>query len=139
MSLYGPSPESSATACSSGHDHFLFAQPVYVNDPDGKPLPIFQAGEHYKYVGKLHFTVDKGKVTMNDYAIINVDAAVRADSSIQGIVEDLKSGITAKFGDLYHTVIGEAKSEVTKRYDQAQKLDCVSSVWPCKAEGNCHC
>ncbi len=105
-----------------GHDHYLFSQPVFVNDPDGKRVAIFQAGEHYKYVGKLHFTVENGNVTMNDYSIVDVDASVPPEPTIQGVVEFLKSGVIEQFGDLYHTVIGTARNDVTKRFDLKSPL-----------------
>ncbi|MBK5285597.1 MAG: 5'-nucleotidase C-terminal domain-containing protein, partial [Bacteroidia bacterium] len=100
-----------------GHDHYLFQQPVMVNNQTGNPVPVFQAGEHYKYIGKLHFTVDNGTVIMNDYRIVNVDAAVPFEPSVQSVVEILKQGVIAQFGDIYHTVVGNAVSEATKKYD----------------------
>ena len=100
-----------------GHDHYLFEQPVMISNPDGRNVPIFQAGEHYKYVGKLHFSVDNGEVTITDYEMLAVNESVPAEPSIQAVIEGLKEGVIAKFGDLYHSAIGTAVSEVTKRYD----------------------
>jgi 5'-nucleotidase / UDP-sugar diphosphatase len=101
------------------HDHFLFQQPIMVANPIGKPTPIFQAGEYYKYIGELHFTVDNQTVTMNDYHIITVDSTVSPEPTIQGITESLKPGICEQCGDLYHTRIGFAAHELTKVYDSA--------------------
>jgi 5'-nucleotidase len=99
------------------HDHFLLQQPVMVAGPGGKQTPIFQAGEHYQYIGELHFTVDNQTVTMNDYHIITVDSTVPPEPNIQGVIESLKPGICDQFGDLYHTRIGIAVHELTKVYD----------------------
>jgi len=61
-----------------GHDHYLLEEPVTVTNINGSPVPVFQAGEHYRYIGKLHFTVDQGTVSMNDYEIVHVDKNVPA-------------------------------------------------------------
>jgi len=106
----------------SGHDHYLFEQPVLVNNAEGKTVPIVQAGEHYEHVGKLRFTVDHGSVTMDNYTMLNVDATVKPDESVQGLVEQLKQGVTAKFGDLYHTVIGRAMVGISKKFDTKTPL-----------------
>lgn len=100
-----------------GHDHYLFREPETAVNPLGEAVPILQAGEHYKHVGRLTFTVDAGDVTIGDYAILDVDASVPAVPEIQAVVEDLKAGIESQFGPMYHEVIGRAPAEVTKRYD----------------------
>jgi 5'-nucleotidase/UDP-sugar diphosphatase len=100
-----------------GHDHFVFEQPVSVRNPAGKPTLIFQAGEHYKYIGKLRFRVNHGKVYLRDYHILPVDRWVRPDPAIAGIISGLKAGIVAQYGDVYRTVVGYAKDELAKKYD----------------------
>jgi 5'-nucleotidase / UDP-sugar diphosphatase len=100
-----------------GHDHFLFEQPLSITAPSGQPTLIFQAGEHYKFVGKLRFTVDNGKVTVNDYTVLHVDGSVPPEPSIQPVIEALKAGIVDQFGDLYGTALGTATTELTKRFD----------------------
>lgn len=105
-----------------GHDHYLFDQPLVVNNPDGMPVRIFQAGEHYKYIGKLHFTVTNGAVTYDDYSLLNVDATVPQEPTIQEIVEQLKEGVIQQFGDLYHVRLGTAVHELTKRYNEQTPL-----------------
>ena len=101
-----------------GHDHYLFNQPLVVNNPNGAPVRIFQAGEHYKYIGKFHFTVNNGAVTFDDYTIVNVDASVQQEPTVQAVVEQLKEGVSQRFGDLYHTILGTTTHELTKRYDE---------------------
>jgi 5'-nucleotidase len=104
------------------HDHFLFEQPVMIANALGKKVPIFQAGEFYKYVGELHFTVDDSTVTMNDYKILPVDSTVTPDPTIQAVIENLKAGIVAQYGDLYHTELGRATHDLNKRFDPASPL-----------------
>ena len=42
-----------------GHTHTYFQQLEYVNDLDGKPVPVNQNGKHAAFVGKLKLTLDK--------------------------------------------------------------------------------
>jgi 5'-nucleotidase/UDP-sugar diphosphatase len=104
------------------HNHFLFEQPVPVKNPSGKTTLIFQAGEHYKYIGKLRFYVKHGKVYVREYHILPVDRWVRPDPTIAGIVNGLKAGIVAQYGDVYRTVVGFAKDELAKKYDPKSPL-----------------
>ena len=42
-----------------GHSHTYLQQLEYVNDLDGKPVPVDQNGKHAAFVGKLKLTLDK--------------------------------------------------------------------------------
>lgn len=97
-----------------GHDHYVFQQPIVITNPSSKPTRIVQAGENYKYVGKLKFTFNNGSITMNNYEVIPVDASVPPVPEIQGVVDYLKSGIVAQYGDVYHTVLGTSVNELYK-------------------------
>ncbi len=105
-----------------GHDHFLFNQPIPITNPSGKKTLVFQAGEHYKFIGKLRFTVNNGNVSVLDYHILSVDASVTPDPSIQAVVSSLKDGIVAQFSNIYHTELANAVKELTKRYDPNSPL-----------------
>jgi hypothetical protein len=59
---------------------------------------------------------------MNDYSIIQVNQAITADPAIQTIVDSLKAGVVAQFGDIYHTVTGTALNELSERYDTTSPL-----------------
>ncbi|MFL5742493.1 MAG: 5'-nucleotidase C-terminal domain-containing protein [Flavisolibacter sp.] len=95
-----------------GHDHLLFRTPVLINNLNGVPVPIFQAGKYYKNIGKLHFTYNNGSVVINDYSIINLDENVPKAPAIQAVIDQLKQGIVAKYGDVYHTAIATAKNDI---------------------------
>lgn len=97
-----------------GHDHYVFEQPVIVLNPSNKPTRIVQAGENYKYVGKLKFTFDNGNIVFNSYQLLPVDASVPPVPEIQEVVNYLKSGIIAHYGDVYHTILGNAIYELEK-------------------------
>ena len=66
-------------------------EPEEVMNPDGAIVRIFQAGEHYKYVGKLTFTVDAGELSIDEYTVIDVDASVPGVPEVQASVEELKA------------------------------------------------
>lgn len=100
-----------------GHDHYAFAEPVTVQNPLGSETLIFQAGEHYKYIGKLSFTVEEGVVQVDDYDLIPLDAGIPAEPSLQGIVDVLKGGIVGRYGDVYGTIIGTAERDLEKLPD----------------------
>lgn len=97
-----------------GHDHYVFQQPVVVTNPSGKSTRIVQAGENYKYVGKLKFTFDNGIITYNNYEVLPVDANIPPVPEIQGVVDYLKAGIVEQYGDVYHTVLGTSVNELYK-------------------------
>lgn len=105
-----------------GHDHYLFAQPIPITNPAGKQTLLFQAGDHYAHIGKLHFTVDNGTVKVDDYTMLTVDSSVPAEPTIQGIVDQLKQGIVAQFGDLYGTQVAVATHDLNKASDPASPL-----------------
>lgn len=106
----------------SGHDHYEFTQPVVVMDPENKPVYICQAGSYYQNIGKLNFTFDNGVVTFNNYELIPVDASVPAVPEIKAVVDDLKQGITAQFGNVYHSVDGFALRDMNTKNDPDSRL-----------------
>jgi 5'-nucleotidase/UDP-sugar diphosphatase len=104
------------------HDHFLFKKPLAIVNPTGKTTYVFQAGSFYADIGKLHFTVNQGTVTINDYSMIPVDASVQPDPAIKAIVDNLKKGVVAKFGDLYGNVVAYAVTDLFKVYDERSPI-----------------
>jgi len=42
-----------------GHSHTYFEKLEYVNDLDGRPVPVDQNGKHGAFVGRLELTFDK--------------------------------------------------------------------------------
>lgn len=95
-----------------GHDHYIFTQPVVVMNPENKPVYICQAGSYYQNIGKLKFTVDNGTVTFNNYQLIPVNAQVPAVPEIKAVLDQLKAGITAQYGNVYHTIDGLALKDL---------------------------
>ena len=105
-----------------GHDHYVFEQPISVTNAAGKATLILQAGDAYKYVGKLSLHFENGVVSMNGYQLIKVDAKVPAVAEIQAIVDQLKTGIVEQYGDVYHKVVGHAVHDIDRQYDPQSQL-----------------
>jgi 2',3'-cyclic-nucleotide 2'-phosphodiesterase (5'-nucleotidase family) len=100
-----------------GHDHVALREPIPVVNPAGQTTLIVQAGEFYEHVGKLRFTVDGEAVAFDDYRLIDVDQGVPPAPPVQAMVDSLKPGIVARYGDVYQTVLAEAAVDVRKTYD----------------------
>ncbi|HEY3489876.1 MAG TPA: bifunctional UDP-sugar hydrolase/5'-nucleotidase [Candidatus Deferrimicrobiaceae bacterium] len=95
-----------------GHDHYAFEQPISVANPGGTQTLIVQAGDHYRDVGRLRFSVEGDAFRMIDYALLPVDAKVPAAPGLQAAVDELKAGIVAQYGDVYRTVLASAEKDL---------------------------
>jgi 5'-nucleotidase len=100
-----------------GHDHYLFTEPISVTNPLGTQTLIFQAGDFYRYVGKLRITVESGSVTSTSYELLPVDASVPPEPTVAGVVSALKDGIVATWGDVYHTALGTAAHDMVDTFN----------------------
>ena len=97
-----------------GHNHYEYARPLRVTNPGGTRTLIVQAGQFYEKVGRLRLVVADGAVTFKDYALLPVDASVRSLPAVQQVVRDLKTGVVAQFGDVYHTVLARALRDIDR-------------------------
>ncbi|MGE5126982.1 MAG: 5'-nucleotidase C-terminal domain-containing protein, partial [Betaproteobacteria bacterium] len=84
--------------------------------------PAVEAGDNYLHVGKLRLTYAGGKVELDGWEVVPVDETVPPDPTIQETVEQLKQGIELKYGDVYHTVVGHAPWDLSKRYQAKSQL-----------------
>jgi len=105
-----------------GHDHFLYDAPLLLDGPAGAKVPAVQAGANYLHVGKLRLHYDGAKVTVEDWEVIPVDETVPPAPTLQPLVEQLKLGIVAQYGDVYHTVFGHAPWDLSKEFDPKSPL-----------------
>lgn len=99
---------------AGGHDHILFQQPKSVTNPLGTQTLVMQAGPNYENIGKLSFTFSNGNVTFNSYQLIPVNASVPAVPEIQAVVDYLKEGITATYGNVYTGCAGYALHDISR-------------------------
>ncbi|HMS65814.1 MAG TPA: 5'-nucleotidase C-terminal domain-containing protein [Ignavibacteria bacterium] len=100
-----------------GHDHYVFNQPLVVMNPENKPVYICQAGSYYQNIGKLKFTYKNGKVIFNNYKLIQVNASVPPVPEIKAVIDELKSGISAQFGNVFKTIDGFALKDMNADND----------------------
>jgi 5'-nucleotidase / UDP-sugar diphosphatase len=77
-----------------GHSHHAIGEVTYVNN-----IPIVQAGEFYRYVGKLRLKHDETGVTVLDYVLQEITQDIPEEPSVQLMVEGLKQGIQLKYGE----------------------------------------
>ncbi len=80
-----------------GHSHTCIEEVVYANG-----IPIVQAGNFYRYVGKLSLIYDGENTTIHNYVVQEITELIPEESSIASIVDYLKLGIIEK----YQSVIG---------------------------------
>jgi len=66
----------------SGHTHTLLTEPLVV-----KGTPIVQAGDIGRYVGKCELVIGNGSVRLDNYKLIAVDDAVKANKDIQAEID----------------------------------------------------
>ncbi|HLN56378.1 MAG TPA: metallophosphatase, partial [Bacteroidales bacterium] len=69
----------------SGHTHTILDKPVIVNS-----VPVVQTGEYGRYVGKLSFTLNDGKVKVENYELVPVDDKITGDKAINDLIEQQK-------------------------------------------------
>jgi len=62
----------------SGHTHTLLTEPLIVNG-----VPIVQAGDNGRYVGRTELAVSNNSVKLEKYEVININDKVKADGSVQ--------------------------------------------------------
>jgi len=101
----------------NGHDNAVLEQPEAVERPGGGITLIVSAGCHYRWVGRLGLAVAGDQVGLADYALLGADAETPSDPATAGAVEELKAGIAARYGDVYHQALAEALRGVTMDWD----------------------
>lgn len=110
-------------AVIGGHDHLLLSQPVMIPGPSGKSVPVVQAGEFYKWVGKLTLSVEGGHVSLAGYGLVPIDASVPRLPPVEGAVRQLQAGIGQLYGeDLWHAPIALALLDVAKEAPRGSPL-----------------
>lgn len=103
-----------------GHDHVKLN--ATVSAPDGRPVRIVQAGEFYENVGVLSFNVRHGRVRFSRAGLVPISRWVPESPEVQAVIDTLKPGIVARYGDVFGQVLAEAAQDVDKAYDPASPL-----------------
>jgi len=97
---------------AGAHDHNVFIQPKKVINPMGDTTFIVQAGSFYKYVGKMSLNYNNGNVRMSNYELIEINSQITPIPDIENIINDLKTGIIAQYGDVYGTLVARANCDL---------------------------
>ncbi len=97
----------------NGHDNAVLDQPEPVERPGGGTTLIVSAGNHYRWVGRLRLSVTGDTVSLVDYALLSVDADVPPSPTVQLPIDNLKAGIVAWYGDVYHQPLARAERDIT--------------------------
>ena len=102
-------------AVVGGHSHTVLFSPVMVAGPNGKAVPVVQAGEFYKWVGELTLEVENGQVSLGGYRLVPVDAGVPRLPQVAAVVNQVKAGVDQRYGqDVWHEPIARALLDVAK-------------------------
>lgn len=96
----------------NAHDHVALPQAEHVG-----ATWIVSAGEFYRWVGRLRLSVDGDRVNFVDYALLSVDPSVAPNPQVQAVVDQLKLGIVARYGDVYHDPIAWAEDDLSADWD----------------------
>ena len=72
----------------SGHTHTLLDKPLIVNG-----IPIVQAGDYGRYVGRLSLKLEGGKVTIDSSSLYKVDDKIQGDPFINASIEKQKKAV----------------------------------------------
>ncbi len=94
------------TAIIGGHDHYLFEEPVEVDNPSGKKTWIVQAGSFFSHIGKLQLEVKPEGVEFVGYELIKLDQNIPEEPNTATAVNDLIAGIEATYGPLFTQQVG---------------------------------
>jgi 5'-nucleotidase/UDP-sugar diphosphatase len=101
----------------NAHDHVLLEQPEQIERLGGGRTFVVSAGEHYGWVGRLRLRVGGGQVDLVDYSLLSADAGTPSLPAVQAAVDDLKAGIVARYGDVYHQPLAWAEQDLTSSWD----------------------
>ena len=113
-------------AVIGGHDQILFNPYRQAGD-----VPVFQAFEKGKYLGRLDLKIDSatGKAAIASWGYIPVTAEIAKDAEVEAIVESYASRLDSKFKE----VVGENKQFLDGerdriRYEETNLGDWVTDI-----------
>ena len=117
-------------AIVGGHSHTLYSNkdpeapykyPLMVDGPDGRAVPIVQAGAYSKYLGELTLEFDgQGKVTSATGDTRLLDASVTPDPEIQKRIKELAVPIE----ELKARVVTDIGSGVDGSRESCRAMEC---------------
>lgn len=103
-----------------GHNHFRFDEPRMEQG-----VPILQAGERGRYLGRLDLLVGDGRVEVQGYRLIPVDEAAPEDPRIAAEVRALAGRLEAEIG----VVVGRSAVELDARRETIRRGESNFGNW----------
>lgn len=97
-----------------GHNHFTFDQPRR----EGEVL-ILQAGERGHWLGRMDLRVKEGKVTVEDYRLIPIDASSPVDTAMAQRVDALSREVSKEMD----RVVGHAAIRLDGSRETARRVE----------------
>ncbi|MBI4428370.1 MAG: 5'-nucleotidase C-terminal domain-containing protein [Ignavibacteriales bacterium] len=101
-----------------GHDHFLFPEPVFVENVSGDSTWILQASSFYLHLGKMRLTVEGSNVRFLDYEMLEIADPIPQEPTIASSVNELIGGIEAAYGQPFYTQQVGVVGEYLEEFDQ---------------------
>ncbi len=101
----------------NGHDNAVLREPVAISHEDGRMTLIVSAGNYYRWVGRLRLSVSGDQVNFVDYTLLSADENTPPSPSMHAAIRELKDGIVAEYGDVYHQPLAEAGQDITAQWD----------------------
>jgi 2',3'-cyclic-nucleotide 2'-phosphodiesterase (5'-nucleotidase family) len=105
----------------NAHDHVALDQPEQITSPNGGTTFVVSAGEYYRWVGRLELAVDGSEVKFAGYHLIDVNRQTPELPEVAAVVEPLKAGIVARYGDVYHRRLAWAFDNIPNTFDPAHQ------------------
>jgi len=84
-----------------GHSHTSMIRPFYQRSKDNKPIPIVQAGEHGKFLGRLLVDVTKLGINVINYELVPVEATPNPDDEILELIDQSYQALYDLYGEDY--------------------------------------
>lgn len=96
-----------------GHSHDRIEKVIYQKAPNGKQVPIVQAGAHGLTVGSLVMDVTNGKSKVVSYKLHDVHKHTKEDHEVKEFVEETVDKRDELFNGKWDEVVGESKIKLT--------------------------
>jgi len=103
-----------------GHNHRLLAEPE-----TERGVPIVQAGERGKYLGRLDLLVDDGTVQIQDYRMLPVDDGVPEDAGIAAEV----AALDARLANEIEEVVGHCATKLNADRAVIRRIESNFGDW----------
>lgn len=97
------------------HDHKKLTEPEVVERNGYRAGWLVEAGSWGRYLGRVDLSFVPGQgVSLDRYALTQVDSSIPEDPGITARVEDLERSLEAKLGPIFHDSVGHADTDIER-------------------------